>query len=325
MATILIMDDAAFSRRMVRKALQADGYELLEAANGREGIEMIRTHTPDCVLSDLLMPEMDGFAVLRALNEQGLKTPAIIISADIQESARNLGFELGAAGFINKPVKENELRNTVREVLSSKLKKNMHLTDDQIDALQELVNIGVGRAASVLNEMVEARIILQIPFIKVLSPLNLKEELEGRFNIEDYLAAVRLGFTGSFCGAAELVFPTESASTLVAVLTGEEMGTPDLDAVRIGTLSEVGNIVINGVIGSITNVLKQHLNYTMPVYIEDTIENLLTSDSDSNVAILLAQTRFTIEKLQILGDIILIFELSSFDALLEAIDRELGM
>lgn len=119
MATILIRDDAAFSRRMVRKALQADGYEMLEAANGRQGIEMIRTHTPDCVLSDLLMPDMDGFAVLRALNEERLKTPVIIISADIQESARNLGFELGAAEFINKPVKENELRNTVRKVLGS--------------------------------------------------------------------------------------------------------------------------------------------------------------------------------------------------------------
>lgn len=196
----------------------------------------------------------------------------------------------------------------------------MHLTDDQIDALQELVNIGVGRAASVLNEMVETRIILQIPFIKVLSPLNLKEELEGQFN-DDYLSAVRLGFTGSFCGAAELVFPTDSASTLVAVLTGEEPGTPDLDALKIGTLSEVGNIVINGVMGSIGNVLKQHMDYQVPTYLEDTIENLLTSDS--NVAILLAQARFTIEQLQIIGDIILLFEVSSFDALLEAINQEM--
>lgn len=120
MAKILIMDDAAFSRRMVRKALQLEGYEMLEATNGREGIEMVRTHTPDCILTDLLMPDMDGFAVLRVLQEEGLKTPVIVISADIQESARSLGFELGAAGFINKPVKEDELRNTVRKALGFK-------------------------------------------------------------------------------------------------------------------------------------------------------------------------------------------------------------
>lgn len=199
----------------------------------------------------------------------------------------------------------------------------MHLTESQIDAWQELLNIGVGRAASVLNEMLDARIILQIPFIQVLSPENLKQELKGRFN-EGYFSAVQLSFTGGFCGTAELVFPTDSASTLVAVLTGEEPGTPDLDAVRIGTLSEVGNIVINGVMGSISNVLKQHMDYKMPVYIEDTIENLITLDSGSNVTILLAQTRFTIENLQIIGDIILIFEVNSFDGLLEAINQEIG-
>ena len=196
------------------------------------------------------------------------------------------------------------------------------LTPEQTDALQELVNIGVGRAASVLNEMVEARISLQIPFIQVVSPLNLKQELERRFG-EDNLAAVRLDFTGAFSGAAELVFPTDSASTLVAMLTGEEPGTPDLDALRIGTLSEVGNIVINSVMGSISNVLNQHMDYEVPVYVEDTIENLLTSDS--NVAILLAQARFTIEQLQVIGDIILLFELSSFDALLKAINQEVGV
>ena len=120
MATILVMDDAAFSRRMVSKALQADGYEILEAANGREGLELVQTHNPDCILTDILMPDMDGFAVLRALQAQGSKIPVLIISADIQESTRSLGFELGAAEFINKPAKAEELRHTVRKVLDSK-------------------------------------------------------------------------------------------------------------------------------------------------------------------------------------------------------------
>lgn len=200
----------------------------------------------------------------------------------------------------------------------------MQLTADQIDALQELVNIGVGKAASVLNEMVEASITLQIPYIEVLSPENLKEQLETRFN-EDYFAAVQLGFTGAFCGTAGLVFPTESASQLVAILTGEEPGTPELDAVRIGTLSEIGNIVINGVMGSIGNVLRQHLDYAIPVYLEGAIENLLKSGEKSKIAILLAQARFKIEQLHIVGDILLIFEVKSFDALLEAINQQMEM
>ncbi|SRR5579883_6117 len=200
----------------------------------------------------------------------------------------------------------------------------MNVTAEQMDALQELINIGVGRAASLLNEMVDSHIRLEIPFVKVLTALEAYQELAIRFH-DDSLASVRLGFTGSFYGTAGLIFPTESASTLVAVLTGEEAGSTELDAVKIGTLSEIGNIVINGVMGSISNVLKQHMNYTLPVYLEDTIDNLLLSTHVNNSKILLAQARFSIEQLEIIGDIILIFEVSTFDALINAINNEIKM
>ncbi|MFP4102501.1 chemotaxis protein CheC [Coleofasciculus sp.] len=195
----------------------------------------------------------------------------------------------------------------------------MNLTPDQIDGIQEVVNIGVGRAASVLNEMLEAPISLQVPYIKIGSSLDFQSEMETRLGGER-VAAVRQDFSGSFAGLAELVFPTDSASILAAVLTGEELGTPDLDAVRIGTLSEIGNILINSVIGSISNVLNQRLDYAIPSYIEDTVENLINvGDNQQDNTILLAQTQFFIEQLQIRGDIILVFEVGSFDVLLDAI------
>ncbi|MEH2028730.1 chemotaxis protein CheX [Nostoc sp.] len=200
----------------------------------------------------------------------------------------------------------------------------MNVTAEELDALQELINIGVGRAASLLNEMVDSHIGLKIPYVKVLSATETYQELATRFH-DDSLASVRLGFTGSFSGAAGLIFPTDSASSLVAVLTGEEPGSPDLDAVKIGTLSEIGNIVINGVMGSLSNVLKQHVNYTLPIYLEDTIENLLLSTYESDSKILLAQARFIIEELEIIGDIILIFHVGTFDALLNAINDEIAV
>jgi chemotaxis protein CheC len=201
----------------------------------------------------------------------------------------------------------------------------MKLNAAQIDAIQELVNIGVGRAASVLNEMLDAYIRLQVPYLKIGSPLDLQLELESSLGAEQ-VAAVRQDFSGPFSGIAELVFPTDSASILAAMLTGEEPGTPDLDAVRIGTLSEVGNILINSVIGSIGNVLQQRLDYALPNYIEDTVENLLNlNDNKNDSTILLAQTQFTVEQLQIRGDIVLIFEVGSFDVLLNAIAAEVGV
>ncbi|MBD1938849.1 chemotaxis protein CheC [Microcoleus sp. FACHB-68] len=200
----------------------------------------------------------------------------------------------------------------------------MNLTANQIDALQELVNIGVGQAAGVLNEMIDSHIRLQIPFVKILSPIELQQQLESQVNGEQ-ISSVGLGFTGSFSGLAQLVFPADSADMLVAMLTGEELGTPDLDSVKIGTLSEVGNIVINGVMGSISNVLEQRLDYSLPSYTEGTVELLVTSGNLAPKAVvLLAQTRFSIERLHIEGDVILIFNVGSFDALLAAIDQVAG-
>lgn len=195
----------------------------------------------------------------------------------------------------------------------------MNLTVDQIVAIQELVNTGVMRAAIVLNQMLDASIRLQVPYVKIGSPSELQQELEASLGAEQ-VAVVRQDFFGSFAGIAELAFSTGSASILAAMLTGEEPGTPDLDAVRIGTLSEVGNIVINSVLGSIAHVLKQRPDYALPTYIEDTVENLLTlKKTVCDITILLAQTQFFVEQLQIRGEIILIFEVGSFDVLLNAI------
>ncbi|MEG4446604.1 chemotaxis protein CheC [Microcoleus sp. F6_B4] len=200
----------------------------------------------------------------------------------------------------------------------------MKLSTRQLDALQELVNIGIGQAAGVLNDMIDSPIRLQIPYLQILTPIDVEQELEQHLNGEQ-IAAVQLKFTGSFGGIAQLVFPTNSAALLVTMLTGEEVGTHDLDSVKIGTLSEVGNIVINGVMGAISNVLQQRLNYSIPTYSEGTIANLLISGGlATDTVVLLAQTSFMIERLHIEGDIILIFNVNSFDTLLTAINQLAG-
>ena len=197
------------------------------------------------------------------------------------------------------------------------------ICEAHIDALQEIINIGIGRAAGMLNQMLKLEIYLGIPAVQVLSRKDLQKELKLRFH-EKTFASVRLNFTGSFSGKANLIFPAESASTLVSILTGEELGSPDLDSVRIGTLSEVGNIVINGIMGSISNILNQHLHYALPIYSEDSIEHILSLNNSSDQTVfLIAQARFDIEILEILGNIVLIFEVDSFDALIEIINQEL--
>ncbi len=195
----------------------------------------------------------------------------------------------------------------------------MELTVDEIDALKELINIGVGSAAGMLNEMIQFPIQLQIPDIELLSAKELRSELEKRFGIEP-LSTVQLGFSGSFSGSAQLLFPTDSAVNLVSVLTGEEKGSPDLDSLKISTISQVGNMVVNGVMGSISNILDQPLDYAVPYYAEEEIEELLLKEESVDCgSVLLVPAHFSIEELQIQGDILLCFDVGSFQMLLKAI------
>ena len=195
----------------------------------------------------------------------------------------------------------------------------MKVTPYQIDALTELINVGVGRAAGMLNQIIEAHVYLQVPSIKIFSYAHLEQILN--YVAATSLSVVRLAFKGSFSGTALLAFPPESASNLVNLLTGEESDISDLDSIRVGALTEVGNIVLNGVMGSVSNILKKHLNYSIPVYMEDTIEHLLRGDNWwSDSTIILAKTELTIKKFQIKGDIILLFRVNLFNALIEILD-----
>lgn len=196
----------------------------------------------------------------------------------------------------------------------------------QLDALTELMNIGVGRAAGMLNEMIDSPIELNVPVVKVLKASELAGEIGQP--ADELLSFVRLVFQGAIRGTAALLFPTDSAANLVAALTGDET-SQDLDSVRAGTLSEVGNIVINGVMGSIGNVLAIPLTYELPTYVEATLAQLFRKTrkgarADPDPTVLVAHTRFTVQHLEIQGTILLIFEVLSFDALLAAIDAMAG-
>lgn len=199
----------------------------------------------------------------------------------------------------------------------------MNLTSEQIDALQEIINIGVGQAAGVLNEMLSSHITLQIPFIKTFSPDLVKQELELKLG-KGKFSAVELEFFGSISGNAELVFPTDSAAELVSIVTDEEMeiSESELDELKVGALTEIGNIVISGIMGAISNLLSQDLEYFLPSYMEGNIDNLIDNQHlEKHSTLVLAQTRFFIEETKIQGDIILIFHLGSFHTILQALQE----
>ena len=118
MAKIMIVDDSAMSRRMLRDILQSDGHEVIEAQDGMAALEGYFLQKPDLVMLDLIMRGMYGLDVLAKLREMDPKALAIVASADIQSSTRRLAVEAGAVGFITKPFNGQEIIAAVHRALA---------------------------------------------------------------------------------------------------------------------------------------------------------------------------------------------------------------
>ena len=116
MALILIVDDSLFQRKTVTSMIEKEGHEVIQAKGGLEGIELAMEKKPDLIVLDLLMPKFDGFEVMKTLNKKSMNIPVLIISADIQDTTHEMCKELGAAGFINKPVNRDELVSAINSI-----------------------------------------------------------------------------------------------------------------------------------------------------------------------------------------------------------------
>ncbi len=113
---ILVVDDEARMIDFIRMNLELEGFHVLEARNGLDALEAIRTKLPDLVILDIMMPQVDGFETLRMLREFS-SIPVIILTAKSEEDDKVVGLELGADDYVTKPFGPRELSSRVRAVL----------------------------------------------------------------------------------------------------------------------------------------------------------------------------------------------------------------
>lgn len=119
MAKVLVIDDSGFQRRWITRTLASLGHKTVEAVNGLEGLKAADAERPDCITVDLNMPEMDGIAFLGNLRSEELHIPVIVITANIQAETKKVCKDLGAAAFLNKPFKSDELMQALDECLGA--------------------------------------------------------------------------------------------------------------------------------------------------------------------------------------------------------------
>ncbi len=113
---ILLVDDERAIVESLRYALEKEGYDVLEASDGSEALEVARTQTPDLVLLDIMLPGMSGFEVCRILRKESA-VPILMLSARADEPDRVVGLDLGADDYITKPFSVREVLARIRAAL----------------------------------------------------------------------------------------------------------------------------------------------------------------------------------------------------------------
>ena len=117
--TVLVVDDSIYMRSLIKSAMEGAGYEVVgEAQNGESAIDLACQLQPDLITLDNILPDMMGFEILKVIQEEGVESKVIMVSAVGQQTVVNKGLSLGAAEYIVKPFTEEDLLKVVEKVMS---------------------------------------------------------------------------------------------------------------------------------------------------------------------------------------------------------------
>ncbi len=133
MATILLIEDNSTLADTLRYNLEREGYQVLQAIDGIQGLELIHQHTPDLVVLDIMLPRLDGFSVCRILRQEN-DIPIIMLTARQDEVDRIAGLELGADDYVTKPFSLGEFLARIRAILRRTERQPLAISREILEA-----------------------------------------------------------------------------------------------------------------------------------------------------------------------------------------------
>ncbi|MCB5177210.1 MULTISPECIES: chemotaxis protein CheX [Microvirga] len=196
---------------------------------------------------------------------------------------------------------------------------DIDLTDLERDALTELVNIGVSRAASSLRKMIGEEVLLSVPSIEIMDPQDAARLIGERET--DELVAIQQQFEGAFSGRALLIFPETTSLDLVRAIIGDDIPPDQIAEMEQEALAETGNVILNGCLATMANMLKRSLNISLPEVVRGDGARLftLTQERADNGLVLFLYINFSVRNKDIRGYIAMLMDLPSLAALKELI------
>lgn len=188
----------------------------------------------------------------------------------------------------------------------------------EIDAITEIFNIGIGRAASSLNKMVSQTVELTIPEVQILPNKIAKSKL--MFTEGTEISAVTQRFEGDFKGQALLMFSKESGLQLVSTLLGNKFPLEALSELEQDSLVEIGNVILNACFGTVINFLKSSITIEMPEFTQGDIDKVYVYSSEDDWSMYI-KVKFSLPSENIDGFISFIMDITSLEIFQESVKR----
>ncbi|MEJ0008659.1 MAG: chemotaxis protein CheX [Steroidobacteraceae bacterium] len=190
------------------------------------------------------------------------------------------------------------------------------LTELELDALTELVNLGVSNAALSLREMVRSEVLLSVPKVTVVTPQEAVARLGERETKR--LVGVRQDFDGDLTGRAILIFPEAKSMELVRAVVGSDQPLEEIMELEQEALAETGNVLLNGCLGSIANNLQRTLHISLPEVVQgEGPEFFDLKHARADDSVLFIYINFTVKLRNINGYIAMLLDFPSLVTLKE--------
>lgn len=199
----------------------------------------------------------------------------------------------------------------------------LDITELQRDYITEILNISMGRAASVLSEMVSEEVSLSVPEVDFVQR-NIAAEKFDQANVST-MSGVTQSIRGAIYGDALLMFPEEKTLSIVRILLGETLPVESLTEMEQEAMCEIGNIILNSVVSSIADILKKEIMSSLPRFIKGTgCEVFAVETSNDDDLVMFLKVNFGLESQSINGYVTLILNVDSLQDFIFQLNEQIN-
>ncbi|KOO03025.1 response regulator [Vibrio nereis] len=311
---ILICDDSALARKQMARSLPASlNADITFAEHGLDALNKLEQAEFKLMFLDLTMPVLDGFETLEAIRTRGINISVVVVSGDIQPKAKERVMALGAKGFIQKPIDNNELKDVLRSIIEpAPVQRLVPSTPVELPALRrrdvymEVANVSIGRAADALARHFDVFVHLPLPNVNIFEVSELHMALRDLAE-NNQVSGVCQGFSGEGIAGEALVLLSDSSVSDLKKLMKVPTESEELEELEL--LMDVSNILVGSFLNGLGEQAEVRFFQSSPVLLGQhiSVDSVIESTSGSFNKTMTFEVSYNIDGTSIRCDLLFMF------------------